>query len=215
MRNRGISIIEVLIIVALLSILAMIAFFTFKNQMFKGYDARRKADLDRIKIAVEEYEKDYNCYPPYLPSCRGADAGILKSYIPKIPCDPHTKTDYVYYADPTSICARWAWLFSNLENTGDPKISDIGCQNGCGYSRTYTPFNYYVATPGAPDPFREGNPNIPPDVNGDFYGCFSGNCIQISINPETGLPSCQPSYTNSNCRNLCRDENGNPINQCN
>ena len=220
-RKSAFTLIELLVVVAFLSLMILVAIFAFKGQLFKGYDARRKSDLNRIKIALEEYEKDHNCYPPYLPSCKGSDAGILKSYIPIIPCDPHTKTDYLYYPDPTSTCAKWAWLFTNLEYTGDPKITEIGCQNGCGPNQAYG-FNYYVTTPGAPDPFKSGNPNVPPDVDGEFYGCFSGVCEPIGVNPDTHLPVCMPSYSSSDCqfsvfenRNLCRDEYGHPINECN
>ncbi|BCX14930.1 MAG: hypothetical protein KatS3mg088_613 [Patescibacteria group bacterium] len=207
------TMIEVLIVIAFLSLMVVISIFVFKSQISKGYDARRKSDLDRIKIALEEYEKDNNCYPPYLPSCRGADAGILKSYISAIPCDPHTKTDYVYYADPSSVCAKWAWIFTNLEYIGDPKIKELGCENGCGPSQSYG-FNYYVTTPSAPDPFKSGNPNVPPDATGTYYGCFSGVCQPISIDPYTKIPVCQPNFSQSDCRGLCIDGNGNSINQC-
>lgn len=213
-KRKGFTLIEVLIVIAFLALMILVAIFAFKGQLSKGYDSERKSDLNRIKIALEEYEKDYNCYPPYLPSCKADDAGILKPYIPVIPCDPHTKTDYVYYADPTSTCARWSWLFTNLEYTGDPKITEIGCQNGCGYNQDFG-FNYYETTPGAPDPFKSGSPNVPPDVSGDYYGCFSGICQPIDVNPDTHQPVCQPNFSDSGCRGLCRDESGGPINECN
>ena len=149
-RKSAFTLIELLIVVAFLSLMVLVAIFAFKGQLFKGYDARRKSDLNRIKIALEEYEKDHNCYPPYLPSCKGSDAGILKSYIPIIPCDSHTKTDYLYYPEPSTSCPKWALIATNLENTGDPIITEVGCKNNCCYG-SYS-FNYYVGTPSAPRP---------------------------------------------------------------
>jgi len=63
-RKSAFTLIELLVVVAFLSLMILVAIFAFKGQLFKGYDARRKSDLNRIKIALEEYEKDHNCYPP-------------------------------------------------------------------------------------------------------------------------------------------------------
>ena len=49
-----------------------------RSQVFKGNDARRKADLKRIGVAVEEYEKDKNCYPlPSLLTCNPGKGLLL------------------------------------------------------------------------------------------------------------------------------------------
>ncbi len=189
----GVTMIELLVVVAFLALLVLLGVFVYKRQIFKGYDARRKSDLNRIKIALEEYEKDNNCYPPFLPSCGGSDAGILKGYISKIPCDPHTGENYVYYVDPTTPgCGSWFWIFTNMENNSDQQVAELGCGGRiCGPDTNYG-YNYYVTSPNAPNPYRK-----PP-----LYGCFSRVCRAIGYRDD-GLPECQPNYTDSNCNGLC------------
>ncbi len=195
----GLTMIELLVVVAFLSLLVLLGVFVYKRQIFKGYDARRKSDLNRIKIALEEYEKDYNCYPSSLPNCKDPDANFMKTYISKIPCDPRTKDNYRYQPDTSSTCSKWFWIFANLENSKDQQAIELGCVgNICGPDTNYG-YNYYVASPNAPDPYRK-----PP-----IYGCFSGVCQPITYRDD-GMPECQPNYTDPNCNGYCSAGN-----QCN
>ncbi len=207
-RSKGFTLIEVLVVVAFLALMTLVAIFTFRTQLGKGYDGRRKSDLNRIKVALEEYEKDNDCYPPFLPDCRAGNAGILQNYIPIIPCDPRTKTSYTYYADPDSTCPRWFWLFSDLDNTNDSESKSLGCQAGCGPNPAMQTFEYYLSSPNAPDPFRVAG-GLPPPVSGDFYACKGGQCV-----PFVNMPDCHPKYTDSKCSGFCRNESGDPINEC-
>lgn len=63
-KNSGFTLVELLVVIAFLAIIAVIIINALRSSLWKGNDAKRKADLDRIKIALEEYEKDHNCYPP-------------------------------------------------------------------------------------------------------------------------------------------------------
>ena len=62
-NKRGLTLVELMIVVGIIAFLTLIATIYLRSQSHKGNDARRKADLRRISIAVEEYEKDNNCYP--------------------------------------------------------------------------------------------------------------------------------------------------------
>ena len=93
---------EILVVVAIISLLSVLVTGYLRTQVFKGNDARRKADLNRIGIALEEYEKDNGCYP--LPNLVVCNPGIgLQPYLDKIPCDPETGEDYVYDKDPNKF----------------------------------------------------------------------------------------------------------------
>jgi len=59
-RSRGLTLTELLIVVAILMMLALLSYLASRSQIFKGYDARRKTDIYQIKVAVEEYEKNCN-----------------------------------------------------------------------------------------------------------------------------------------------------------
>ena len=180
----------------------MLYFLLYQHQIGKAYDSRRKSDIYDIKMALEEYEKDHNCYPDFV-SCEGEYADDLQPYLPVIPCDPQTKTSYVYYPDPSSSsCHKWYWIFSNLSNDSDPKIDELGCTNGCGPTSDEAVYDYYDESPNAPDPFKGS------EASSGLYGCFSGECLPI----EEG--QCSPNYSDENCLNKCRNDEGEPQYEC-
>ena len=55
---KGVTLVELLVVVSIIALLALISIFAFREQIFKGNDAKRKSDIGRIQLAVEEYEKD-------------------------------------------------------------------------------------------------------------------------------------------------------------
>ena len=97
-KRRGFSLIEVLVVVGILALLLIIGFQQFGTQMAKGRDARRKADLDKIKKVYEDYASDYNQYPPFgtLDTCGDSTGTALEKYLNEIPCDPANGSPYVY-----------------------------------------------------------------------------------------------------------------------
>ena len=192
-RTSGLTITELLIVVVIIAALALIAFWAVRTQVFKGYDARRKADIARIKIAIEEYEKDHDCYP--LPSLLVCTPGTgLQPYLEKIPCDPRTGASYIYdHYDST--CPNWYRIFATLENLSDPD-----------YMGQFANGNYYSGSPNAPYPSG--------GVSG-FYGCLSGACVGIQWDPLRPGPECDPNYGSPTCYGQCTDPGtGAPINEC-
>jgi prepilin-type N-terminal cleavage/methylation domain-containing protein len=193
-RLLGMTLPEVLIVISIIVVLALVIFWFLRNQVLKGNDAKRKGDIHKIQVAVEEYEKDYDCYPPVeLVVCDPGDG--LKPYLSKIPCDPTTGGSY-YYEQEGSACPSWYRIYANLENLSDADIE--------GYCGPDYAFNYYVTSPNAPDPdcTEEENGNGGEDPTQDFYGCFSGTCLRIDWDPErpeSGGPECDPNYLNSTC----------------
>jgi prepilin-type N-terminal cleavage/methylation domain-containing protein len=144
---HGFTLVELMIVLAIISILATIAIMYFGPQIFKGNDAERKADIDRIKIALEEYEKDNNCYPPRdkMLSC-GTDASIaIHPYLNNVPCDPVKHIAYYYESSNSddSLCGAWFRLYTVLENK-----SDTSATPNIGPSGSY---NYVQSSGNAPD----------------------------------------------------------------
>src|SRR5271157_5862912 len=95
----GFTLVELMIVLAFLAVLIAIVIVFFTGQIAKGTDAQRKSDMNRIKLALEEYEKDHNCYPPKdLVTCNVAplNGTGLRPYLEKIPCDPATGSSYDY-----------------------------------------------------------------------------------------------------------------------
>ena len=151
-KKKGFTLIEVLIVVMIIAILAVMAMFMLTNNLAKSRDGARKTDLDRLKIAFEEYYGDKNTYPGgnILQNCNGED---LKPYLSSIPCDPHTNRPYCYVYDADAPVGQNYRVLASLENTADPIISDLNCGSlteYCGFEAECTDygsrFNYGVAS---------------------------------------------------------------------
>jgi type II secretory pathway pseudopilin PulG len=198
-KSKGLTLIEVLIVVGILTFLVLMVLLAFRNQIFKGNDAKRKGDIHKIQVAIEEYEKDYNCYP--LPSQVVCDPGTgLQPYLDKIPCDPTTDASY-YYEPEDATCPEWYRLYTVLENEKDADlISSIGPQGD---------FNYYASSPNAPIPIPSSSGDSDSEES-DFYGCRSGVCVPILWDSSRPGPECDPNYQSPSCYSQC----GPPANEC-
>ncbi len=198
---KGMTLIEIMIVIGIIAFLAVLVSSYLRTQIFKSTDARRKADTKRIAIAVEEYEKDNDCYP--LSSTVSCNPGSgLKPYIDKIPCDPATESSYMYEHED-SICPKWYKIYAALQNESDGDyFANIG-PNGA--------YSFVFESPNAPETVAVGG--AVPQTN--FYGCFSGVCTPISWVPERNGTECEPSFQNINCYGACLNEQGFPANQCN
>lgn len=187
--NQGLSLVELVIVVTVIAALSIIAIAFYRNQSAKALDSKRKADLMRIQIAVEEYEKDHQCYPP--PQLLNCNPGTnLQPYIDKIPCDPVTKASY-YYDYDVNTCSTWYRVYANLNDTSSGL--SIG-PNGA--------FNYFVSSPNAPE---AGLTQI-----GNLFGCKGGFCVQVLWNNIRPGPECDPTFKSPTCYGQC----GSPSTQC-
>ncbi len=226
MKKRGFTLIEVLIVVTIVALLAVMAIFLLLNNLGKSRDGRRKADLDRIKIAFEEYYVDENTYPPsdILVDC---NSGALKPYLGSVPCDPKTKRPYCYLYDADFNGQNYR-LLSSLESSGDPIIADLGCSDSdeyCGYEAECVAygsrFNYGVSSSNvvvasenigsgqigaSPSPSPSPSLDPLPSTNPGNYACTPfGNCDDYTGNPI--FPQCPINFSeggdDSQCFNYC------------
>lgn len=203
-NSKGFTLTELLIVITIIVFLAALIVFYLRTQVFKGNDAKRKGDIHKIRIAMEEYEKDHDCYPtPEIIVCKPGTG--LTPYLNSIPCDPTTKASYFIEVED-STCPSWYRIYLKLENPSDPDIEKVGCTWGCGPEYSY---NYYLATANAPNPLVGVAPEAsiskePPAAN--FYGCIDGVCRRILWDPERPGPECDPNYQNSTCYDQCGAE---------
>jgi prepilin-type N-terminal cleavage/methylation domain-containing protein len=196
MNNKnGFTLTELMIVVSIIAFLGILVTGYLRSQVFKGNDAKRKAEIKRIGIAVEEYEKDNNCYPlSSIVNCTNDDG--LQPYLNKIPCDPTTQASY-FYEHEDSICPRWYRIYSALEND-----QDIDYQAGIGPNSAFT---YVLESNNAPAMITGGGGSP-----SNYYGCISGICTSIGWNASRPGPSCDPNFQNLTCYGQC----GNPSLEC-
>lgn len=134
-NERGVSIVELLVVVFLLGMLTPVMAYFGVSQLKKGKDAKRKADLEKIRRGLYEYLSDANCFPDTLPDCGQPLKLNTVNYIERFPCDPNGES-YGYQVD-SSGCSQWFKILTNLENLDDGGIVKTGCQSGCGQSCNY------------------------------------------------------------------------------
>lgn len=208
--KSGFSLTEMLVVLAVLAILIALIVSSIMQQHFKGNDAKRKTDLNRIKIAVEEYEKDHNCYPDAIAmsACGLSEDIPVHPYLSNVPCDPVTGAFYAY-EDDGSACPKWFRIYSILEYKKD---SQIVLNIGPGDL-----YNFYLSSDNAPNEVAGVTPTSSPTPTGTYtatsqYGCKAGVCVPITLDAY-GNPECQPNYDNANCYNQCGTP-ANPASEC-
>lgn len=217
--RSGFTLIELVIVMAILAILLIISMMGWRRQMEKARDAQRKEDLQRISIAFEEYFSDFGCYPPetILNNCGGAE---LAPYLDKIPCDPVTREPYQYIVDEDNpACYESYKILAMMANEDDPGIAGLGCNSpiGCGYDGAYnfgvSSKNVAVASSTLPSPQPSASPagspapSASPGAPANYYACnLSGICAYRG----TTIPFGCDYYWENSCPVAC----SNPIYQC-
>lgn len=132
MKNKGFTLIEILIVVAIIGVLTSLLMVNFIGARQRSRDGQRKSDLRQIQSALELYRADQGVYPTGIPDCglplQGGSPVV--TYMQKTPCDPNSTSgakkpyDFIHSDTTESYCLR-----SCLENTNDPQ-KDSDCAAG-------------------------------------------------------------------------------------
>ncbi len=182
LKKSGFTLIEFLITIAILAVLMVMTFIGWRNHINQARDAERKADLEKIKIAFENYYNDQECFPAedILQTC---DGDSLNPYLEGIPCDPVFDLPYCYIHDPDNTCGQSYKILAPLKSKNDPIIEKLLCHGElyCGYEANCQTLI---------------NPPANADYSGFNYGVTSRN-VQL-YNPDASpMPSPSPSVSPS------------------
>lgn len=151
-RLPGITLIEVIIVTAILGLLMVTLLVSIRSYLTRSQDARRKSDLKKISQALEQYYNDYGGYPgslssvlttpPNYTAC-GANT-VLEPYLKVVPCDPNggSERPYLYIRSGFPRASSRAGspavypgyrLLTALTYKADPTIKESGCTQaeGC------------------------------------------------------------------------------------
>lgn len=138
---RGFTLIEMLVVLAIIAIVITVALIAFKGAQASGRDTKRKADLQDIRSALEIYRTDCGSYPasltlgsPLTATCVGSSSSTYMSSVPNDPLNARDSTSYAYTSTSNTytLCAR-------LENGSGAAVCGVnacGPNGACNYSVT-------------------------------------------------------------------------------
>jgi general secretion pathway protein G len=106
LTTKGFTIVELIVVIAVIGIIASIVSVTYINVQAGVRDGERKSDITRVKLAIEKYRADNSQYPAVCSNdntgCAAVNlASALEPYLDAIPVDPTvstpgSSTDYQY-----------------------------------------------------------------------------------------------------------------------
>lgn len=215
--KKGVTLIEVLLVVSILVLMVGVTTGALNPIALinKGRDAKRKKDVTRIKIAMEEYMADNGCFPadPFLTELTSeAHCGtdVFSPWLNSWPCDPNGSSYYLLVEEVDR--PGWFKIIVYLENEKDKDIPSWWYDNSPGSylvgdgSLSNADVNFGVSStnvlwyervyPGYCSNTGQCHYAYDCDVNGE-------NC---SCNPTLDPTACvgDNCYTDGSCRPACK-----------
>lgn len=201
-NKKGFTLVEILVVMAilLLMIVILIGILNPIALVNKARDNRRKKDLNRIKVAFEEYYNDNGCYPNnVLPDelltklmlPQNCGTLVFGKWLNPWPCDPNNKP-YIVMTGYDPDCPKWFKILTTLENKNDPDINVTALtENDSNYaisSGNIVPGGYL----GEDNPYCVGLCHVVEDGSCNVKSsCFGSNCFRGAYNGVNCHTQCQ------------------------
>lgn len=107
-RQQGFTLLELIIVVAIIGILATIAMPALKDMPRRANESVLKTNLRTIRDLIDQYYGDQGHYPESL------DVLVDKGYVRQVPYDPLTKSS-----------TSWTLVFEEPDPLAEPAETDV------------------------------------------------------------------------------------------
>ena len=122
MGQRGMSLLELIVVMAIIGILAAVAVPLLKNAPRRAQEAALKQNLRVMRDAIQQHQADKGHYPPSL------QALVEAEYLRTVPLDPITRSTDTWvevFAEFPGLSDEDPWAETDLSPFGDPGIEDV------------------------------------------------------------------------------------------
>lgn len=135
--KKSFTLVEILVVATIIALLTAAGAVSYSTLSKNSRDAKRKADLEQVRAALEMYRSENDEYPTVTINC-SSSGGITdgsNTYLSSIPKDPKCNTNSYYYTTigtPASDYTLGAYLEGDSTSTCGVTISCvIGNCNYC------------------------------------------------------------------------------------